>query len=292
MRNRVILTDDDDDAPAGYDLVSGSGVEAVVVAAPELTVRVHGHHCDSFEPKACARPLDVEPCRFVFPLSDDVRTGSVPPGEAGFESAPALPEPSRVFPPALTVFSVPVAPHREWQHEVITIDDDIAVAVATTNDDAPIPPGVEPTSSAVTLNVFQYAARYGHFPSVSSPSSTVLTAAGGVVSPHSSVSGPSATALTASAGVVSPHSTYRRNFEDVEAMHGDTTSSGSSGSSGSELSGDFVDHAETAFRRKDRKILEQFFPITAKRLRMAHVAPNLVESRHHRKQRVALGSDV
>jgi hypothetical protein len=88
------------------------------------------------------------------------------------------------------------------------------------------------------------------------------------------------------AAVVTPQSEASSVFADTEALHGDSTSSGSSGSSGSELSGDFVVHEEPALRRKDRHVLEQFFPLTCKRLRMARVAPNLLASRP-RKKRVA-----
>ena len=58
-----------------------------------------------------------------------------------------------------------------------------------------------------------------------------------------------------------------------------------------ELSGDFVVHEEPALRHKDRQVLEHFFPLTCKRLRMARVAPNLMASRP-RKQRVSHGSSI
>ena len=163
------------------------------------------------------------------------------------------------------------APPRVRIPDVIIIDDD---------DDTPIPPVVVPPSPALPyiddhhlipinpvvvppspalpLNIFQYAALFGHFPSVAA-------------SP---------------AAVVTPQSEASSVFADTEALHGDSTSSGSSGSSGSELSGDFVVHEEPALRRKDRHVLEQFFPLTCKRLRMARVAPNLLASRP-RKKRVA-----
>jgi hypothetical protein len=81
------------------------------------------------------------------------------------------------------------------------------------------------------------------------------------------------------------HSTASSVCEVREAHHGDSTSSGSSESSGSDLSGDFLVHDEPAVRRKDRKILELFFPLTTKRLRMARIAPNLGASRPHHDSR-------
>ena len=168
------------------------------------------------------------------------------------------------------------APPRVRIPDVIIIDDD---------DDTPIPPVVVPPSPALSyiddhhlipiipvvvppspalpLNIFQYAALFGHFPCVAA-------------SP---------------AAVVTPHSEASSVFADTEALHGDSTSSGSSGSSGSELSGDFVVHEEPALRRKDRHVLEQFFPLTCKRLRIARVAPNLLASRS-RKHRVSHGSSI
>lgn len=164
---------------------------------------------------------------------------------------------------------------------MIIIDDD---------DDTPIPPGVVPPSPALPfiddnhlipitpvvvppspalpLNMFQYAALFGHFPSVAASSASAPPAA-----------------------VDTPHSEATSVFADTEAPHGDSTSSSSSGSSGMELSGDFVVHEEPALRHKDRQVLEHFFPLTCKRLRMARVAPNLMASRP-RKQRVSHGSSI
>jgi hypothetical protein len=80
-------------------------------------------------------------------------------------------------------------------------------------------------------------------------------------------------------------------LEEPALQHQDTGDSCSSGSeSGSELSGDFIDFEEPALRRKDRKVLEQFFPLTVKRLCMARAAPNLGASRFNEMQRVANGS--
>ena len=81
-------------------------------------------------------------------------------------------------------------------------------------------------------------------------------------------------------------------LEEPALQHQDTGDSSRSGSeSGSELSGDFIDFEEPALRRKDRKVLEQFFPLTVKRLCMARAAPNLGASRFNQLQRVAHGSD-
>jgi len=80
-------------------------------------------------------------------------------------------------------------------------------------------------------------------------------------------------------------------LEEPALQQQDTGDSCSSGSeSGSELSGDFIDFEEPALRRKDRKVLEQFFPLTVKRLCMARAAPNLGASRFNELQRVANGS--
>ena len=204
MRRRIILTDDEDEHPAAIDLVTGADVIAGVITAPAVAGLVLGHHCDGLVPTVCARPFDVQPCRFI---------------------------------------SV-------WNPELVVISDD---------EDIPIAPDDVTPSPALPLNIFQHAALHGHFPSGPAPPAVVVT-------PPSDVSDGSV-------------------FADREAQHGNSTSSGSSGSSGSELSGDFVDHAEQAFRRKDRQILEQFFPLTCKRLRMARVAPNRMASRPRKKQR-------
>ena len=198
------MTDDEDEHPAAIDLVTGADVIAGVITAPAVAGLVLGHHCDGLVPTVCARPFDVQPCRFI---------------------------------------SV-------WNPELVVISDD---------EDIPIAPVDVTPSPALPLNIFQHAALHDHFPSGPAPPAVVVT-------PHSDVSDGSV-------------------FIDREAHHGNSTSSGSSGSSGSELSGDFVDHAEQAFRRKDRQILEQFFPLTCKRLRMARVAPNLMASRPRKKQR-------
>jgi hypothetical protein len=232
MRRRVILTDDDDDPPEAIDLVCD--------AAPELAGSALGHHCDRHEPRACARPFDVKPCRFSSPLSVDVQPYGVQ---------------SRGSPHSLTEADS-AALQRVRNPDVVVIDD----------DDIPIVPVDVPPSPALPLNIFQYAALFGRFPSVPAAAASAPPAAEVRLSPHSSI------------------------FADREAQHGDSTSSGSSGSSGSELSGDFVDHDEPALRRKDRKVLEQFFPLTAKRLRMGRVAPNLVASRQNLKQRVSPAS--
>lgn len=228
----MILTDDEDDHPAAIDLVTGAVVIAGVITAPAV---------------AGARPFDVQPCRFINPLSADVLPYSVLPGVAGPGSSTCECGQSRGS--HHYHMSFPAAPQRVSNPEVVVISDD---------EDIPIVPVVVTPSPAQPLNIFQYAALHGHFPSGPAPPAEV-------VAPHSDVSDGSV-------------------FADREAQHGNSTSSGSSGSSGSELSGDFVDHAEQAFRRKDRQILEQFFPITCKRLRLARVAPNLLASRPRKKQ--------
>jgi hypothetical protein len=248
MRRRMILTDDEDDHPAAIDLVTGADVIAGVITAPAVAGLVLGHHCDGLEPSACARPFDVQPCRFISPLSADVQSRSVHPGVAGHGSTNFEGGQSRGI--HHNHMSLPAAPQRVRNPEVVVISDDEVI---------PIAPVVVTPSPALPLNIFQHAALHGHFPSGPAPPAVVVT-------PHSDVSDGSV-------------------FADREALHGDSTSSGSSGSSGSELSGDFVDHAEQAFRRKDRRILEHFFPLTCKRLRLARVAPNLLASRPRKKLR-------
>jgi hypothetical protein len=150
-------------------------------------------------------------------------------------------------------------PVRDWFPDVIVIDDD---------DDEPIPPGVEPAESDVSLNIMHNAARFGRFPTVAAPSA-------------SSPPAPDAGSR--------PSSADSSVFAECEVLHGDAFSSDASESSGSELSGDFVVHDEPVLRRQDRKIMELYFPLTSKRLRMTRVAPHLVASRPYRKHRDSHG---
>jgi hypothetical protein len=252
----MIITDDDDDdpddLPAATDLfgwalpsirlitrpADDSVPVADVLTAPAVAGLVLGHHCDGLEPSACARPFNVQPCRYISPQSADV------------------------------------------QPEVVVISDDEAI---------PIAPVIDTPSPALPLNIFQYAALHGQCPSVAAPAAVPIAP---VVAPalplnifqYAALHGQFPSVAAPPAAVVTPHSDVSV-FADSEARHGDSTSSGSSGSSGSELSGDFVDHAEPALRRKDRQILEQFFPLTCKRLRLARVAPNLLASRPRKQQR-------
>jgi hypothetical protein len=273
MRRKVILTDDDDDVPGAIDLVSRSGVVAGDVSAPEVAGLELRHHCACPGPYARARANGGEACRFISPLSVDVRSECVPPAVAAVVHDTQDFTLSRAAPLTHPECPTPV-PRLVRIPDVIVIDDD---------DAQPLPAAGDPAASAAPLNIFQYAARFGRFPSVPAPSRPQTAAVPSL--PASSTS-----SLPAAVAGSRTLSDLPSVFEDREALHGDSTSSGSSGSSGSELSGDFVVHEEPAMRRKDRKVLEMFFPLTAKRLRMARVAPNLEASRPHRKQRVSQGS--
>jgi hypothetical protein len=293
MSRRLIISDDDDvdpdDLPAAFDLYGWALPSNRMISRPaDDSTLVLVHHCNGFEPEARARPLFVEPCRLIGPWRVDVQPDCVPSGEADSVTAPLECVQSRGSPHTHTVISA-AAPQRVPIPEVILIDDD---------DVIPITP-VDALSSLAPLNIFQYAAAFGHFPSGAAssafpitpgvvPPSPPLLSESAPIGPSPSVAVTSATAPPAEDDISLSDSSCI--FADREARHGDSTSSGSSRSSDSDLSGDFIDHAEPAMRLKDRKVLEAFFPLTCKRLRLARVAPNLMASRPRQKQRVAPSS--
>ena len=292
MSRRLIISDNDDvdpdDRPAAFDLygwalpsnrmISRPAHDCVPVADVKTALAVDGlvleHHCNGFESEACARPLFMEPCRLIGPWRVDVQPDCVPSGEADSVTAPLECVQSRGSPHTHTVFPA-AAPQRVPIPEVILIDDD---------DVMPITP-VDAHPAPATLNIVQYVAQYGHFPSGAASSAYPITR--GVVPPTPPLLSESAPfGLSPSVAFTSATAPPA---DDVVSL---SDSSCMSGSSDSDLSGDFIDHAEPAMRLKDRKVLEAFFPITCKRLRLDRVAPNLLASRPRRKQRDAPSSEA
>ena len=119
MRRRMILSDDEDTTPAAIDLVTGAVVKAGVISAPAVAGLVLGHYCDELEPSACARPFDVQPCRFICPQSADVQPRSVHPGVAGLGSSSFECGQSRGT--HHNLMSFPAAPQRVMIPEVVVI---------------------------------------------------------------------------------------------------------------------------------------------------------------------------
>jgi hypothetical protein len=284
MSRRLIISDNDDfdpdDRPAAFDLygwalpsnrmISRPADVSAPVADVKTALAVDGlvleHHCNGFESEACARPLFMEPCRLISPWSVDVQPDCVTSGVADSDSAPFECVQSRGTPHTHTVIPA-AAPQRVPIPEVILIDDD---------DVMPITP-VDAHPAPATLNIVQYVAQYGHFPSGAASSAYPITR--GVVPPTPPLLSESAPfGLSPSVAVTSATAPPA---DDVVSL---SDSSCMSGSSDSDLSGDFIDHAEPAMRLKDRKVLEAFFPITCKRLRLDRVAPNLLASRPRKKQ--------
>ena len=249
MRRRVILTDDEEEDSAALDLCVASVVSGKLGAAPSAA--------------------DIGGDTAVFGFEDAAKAGGRLDYDAG-------------------------------RSDIIVLSSDVAVDLSEDGggDDSDYPPVLVPSGGVIAgpMNLLQYAARHGRFPSLPARSAAAVVfhieahqpnPEPQQLLPARSDAAPASACLSLDAN---PSLQIPSVYADREAACGDSTSSGSSGSSGSELSGDFVVHEESGSRsRKETRMLEKYFPVTAKRLRMARVAPNLVASRPYRKHRDSQG---